>query len=234
MVQLLNYSPAFRDLIRDVFSGSQDYRSLKRRLWNQLGITVAEFTRSFLDPRTMRCPQTSRPARPIAANRRNEAASQATQAAPPSKKAKVPPNRQRAAEHKLPRIGLEAALERVIPHEWTIAAYDPRLPAVLSTPAMIGMMEVAAANAVQPELPPGAITVGTRIEVDHLKAVPEGSTVRATARLVNTQGPLLGLRRGSSFNGNLLGRGRVFRAIVEPAQIPRPRRRAEGFVTKDP
>jgi hypothetical protein len=55
MVQLLNYSPAFRDLIRDVFSGSQDYRSLKRRLWNQLGITVAEFTRSFLDPRTLGC-----------------------------------------------------------------------------------------------------------------------------------------------------------------------------------
>jgi len=50
MVQLLNYSPTFRDLIRDIFSGSQDYRSLKRRLWNQLGITLAEFTRSFLDP----------------------------------------------------------------------------------------------------------------------------------------------------------------------------------------
>ena len=50
MVQLLNYSPAFRDLIRDVFSGSQDYRSLKRRLWNQLGITFVEFTHSFLNP----------------------------------------------------------------------------------------------------------------------------------------------------------------------------------------
>jgi hypothetical protein len=48
-VQLLNYSPAFRDLIRDVFSGSQDYRSLKRRLWNQLGITFVEFTRTFLN-----------------------------------------------------------------------------------------------------------------------------------------------------------------------------------------
>ena len=55
VVQLVNYSPAFRDLIRDVFSGSQDYRSLKRRLWAQLGITVAEFTRSFLDPRTIVC-----------------------------------------------------------------------------------------------------------------------------------------------------------------------------------
>jgi flavin-dependent dehydrogenase len=53
LVQLVNYSPAFRGLIRDVFSGSQDYRSLKRRLWSQLGITLAEFTRTFLDPRRM-------------------------------------------------------------------------------------------------------------------------------------------------------------------------------------
>jgi len=59
MVQLVNYSPAFRDLIRDVFSGSQDYRSLKRRLWNQLGITVAEFTRGFLRPGDV--PTPSRP-----------------------------------------------------------------------------------------------------------------------------------------------------------------------------
>jgi flavin-dependent dehydrogenase len=54
MVQLLHYSPAFRDLIRDVFSGSQDYRSLKQRLWSQLGITLAEFTHGILDPRCIR------------------------------------------------------------------------------------------------------------------------------------------------------------------------------------
>jgi flavin-dependent dehydrogenase len=53
MVQLLNYSPAFRDVIRDVFSGSQDYRSLKRRLWSQFGITAVEFLRSLLDPRAI-------------------------------------------------------------------------------------------------------------------------------------------------------------------------------------
>jgi flavin-dependent dehydrogenase len=53
MVQLLNYSPAFRDLIRDVFSGSQDYQSLKRRLWSQLGITISEISRHLLDPRAI-------------------------------------------------------------------------------------------------------------------------------------------------------------------------------------
>lgn len=53
MVQLLKYSPAARDLIVDVFSGSQDYRGLKQRLWGQLGITLAEFARNFLDPRAV-------------------------------------------------------------------------------------------------------------------------------------------------------------------------------------
>jgi fluoroacetyl-CoA thioesterase len=94
----------------------------------------------------------------------------------------------RPTPEQLPRIGLEASIEKIIPREWTLAHYDPRLPAVLSTPAMIGMMEVAAAEAVQAELPAGAITVGTRIEVDHLKAVPEGTSVRATARLAENKG----------------------------------------------
>jgi len=60
MVQLLNYSPAFRDLMRDVFSGSQDYRTLKRRVWNQFGITLLEFTRSFLNPRAISAPRQRR------------------------------------------------------------------------------------------------------------------------------------------------------------------------------
>ena len=99
-------------------------------------------------------------------------------------------------EHR-PRLGLEAAIEKIVPREWTLAHFNPQLPAVLSTPAMIGMMEIAAAQAVQAELPPGAITVGTRIEVDHLKAVPEGTSVRATARLVEHKGRFHDFRGGS-------------------------------------
>src|SRR5215472_102804 len=83
-----------------------------------------------------------------------------------------------------PRLGLESAIEKIVPREWTLVHFNPQLPPVLSTPAMIGMMEVAAEQAVQADLPAGAITVGTRIEVDHLKAVPEATSVRATARLV--------------------------------------------------
>lgn len=118
-----------------------------------------------------------------------------------------------------PRIGLEAAIEKIVPHEWTLAHFNPQLPAVLSTPAMIGMMEIAAAQAVQAELPAGAITVGTRIEVDHLKAVPEGTSVRATARLVEHKGRFMIFEVEASAGEHVIGRGRVYRAIVEPVKF---------------
>jgi fluoroacetyl-CoA thioesterase len=115
-----------------------------------------------------------------------------------------------------PRIGLEAAIEKIVPREWTLAHFNSQLPAVLSTPAMIGMMEIAAAQAVQADLPAGAITVGTRIEVDHLKAVPEGTSVRATARLVEHKGRFMIFEVEASAGEHVIGRGRVYRAIVEP------------------
>ena len=125
------------------------------------------------------------------------------------------------SERRIP-LGLEASIEKVVPHEWTIAVYDPRLPAVFSTPAMIGMMEVAAANSLLSELPPGTISLGTRIEVDHLKAVHEGATVRATARLVGYQGRFLVFDVEAHSGDLLLGRGKVFRAIVQNKKFQMP------------
>ena len=49
MVQLMRRSPVFRQLVGDLFSGSQDYTSLKRRLWGHLGISVSEFISTVLN-----------------------------------------------------------------------------------------------------------------------------------------------------------------------------------------
>lgn len=112
--------------------------------------------------------------------------------------------------------GLEATVEKTVPREWTLAHFRAHLPPVLSTPAMIGMMEVAASNAIEPHLPPGSISVGTRIEVDHLKAVREGTTVRAWARLEKIEGRFLAFEVEARAGEVVIGRGRVFRAIVQP------------------
>jgi fluoroacetyl-CoA thioesterase len=58
---------------------------------------------------------------------------------------------------------------------------------VLATPRLVALLEQAAIQAVAPHLPPGAGTVGTRIDVRHLAATPVGmrARVRATLREVD-------------------------------------------------
>lgn len=117
-----------------------------------------------------------------------------------------------------PRIGLEATTERVVRHEHTIQALNPQLPAVFSTPMMIGLMEHATVKAIMADLPPGAISVGTRIEVDHLKAVGPGATVVAWAKFIEYRGRFLVFDVEARSGEHIIGRGRVFRAIVHPQE----------------
>jgi fluoroacetyl-CoA thioesterase len=119
-------------------------------------------------------------------------------------------------QHELPRLpkNLQATVERVVEFQSTIAAYNPDLPAIFSTPAMIGMMEVAAAKSIQDHLPSGTISVGTRIEVDHRKAVPQGTKVQAHARLIGNKGRFLVFEVEARAGDLLIGSGRVYRAIM--------------------
>ena len=54
MVQFLKRSPVFRQLMADIFSGTQDYTTLKERLCGHIGMTLSDFVSSVLnlEPRT--------------------------------------------------------------------------------------------------------------------------------------------------------------------------------------
>ena len=54
---------------------------------------------------------------------------------------------------------------------------------VLSTPAMIGMMEQTASRLVMPHLEPGQATVGFEVCVRHVAGAPEGTGCLARATL---------------------------------------------------
>jgi fluoroacetyl-CoA thioesterase len=60
---------------------------------------------------------------------------------------------------------------------------------VLSTSRIILLMEHAARNAIEGCLPEGKITVGTRIDMRHFAATPEGMKVYAEAVLKTVEGP---------------------------------------------
>ncbi len=59
---------------------------------------------------------------------------------------------------------------------------------VLATPSMVALMENAAMRAVERALPEGSTTVGTRIDVSHVRASAQGEPITATAEVTKADG----------------------------------------------
>ncbi len=120
------------------------------------------------------------------------------------------------------KMGLKKTVVRPVEFRRTIAHYDRRLPPVLSTPSMIGQMEVAAAMLLQPFLPAGAISVGTHINVSHVAPATVGEKVRVTAKFQRAYKPKKArslryvFETEARVGQRLLGAGTVERAVVEP------------------
>lgn len=90
---------------------------------------------------------------------------------------------------------------------------------VFATPAMIALMEHAARACVDHLLPAGAISVGTRLDVQHLAPTPLGARVRARAELVEVDGRHLVFRVSASDGNDTIGEGTHERAIVDAARL---------------
>ncbi len=86
---------------------------------------------------------------------------------------------------------------------------------VLATPEMVRLMERAAVAAVDPLLPQGMMTVGARIEVQHLAPTPLGMRVEAQATLVAVDGRRLTFEVEARDEREVVGRGHHERVIID-------------------
>ena len=84
--------------------------------------------------------------------------------------------------------GLVGEVEIVVGPADTAAALGNKDVHVLATPRLVGLLEEAAIRAVEPGLPTGTGTVGTRLDVRHLAATPVGMRVRARATVREVEG----------------------------------------------
>ena len=87
-----------------------------------------------------------------------------------------------------PAPGLTGEIQAVVTEDDTAARWGSGLVPVFGTPALVGLMEGAAVQALEEHLPPGQTSVGGRIDVRHLAATPVGMRVRARAELVEVEG----------------------------------------------
>lgn len=111
--------------------------------------------------------------------------------------------------------GLEGLVKTTVTeHDLAIALGSGDL-AVLGTPRMIALAEAATVAAIAGALAPGQTSVGTRIDIRHLAATPQGREVAATAELVEIDGRKLAFRIEVRDDQGLIGEGRVERAVVD-------------------
>jgi predicted thioesterase len=86
---------------------------------------------------------------------------------------------------------------------------------VVGTPFLIGYFENAAHRAILPACEAGEVTVGTRIEVDHLAAALPGRPVVAIAEVIAVEGRRVSFAIEVRQGERLLMKGRHRRAIVK-------------------
>lgn len=125
--------------------------------------------------------------------------------------------------------GLTGESRVIVDQTNTAAAVGSGGVDVFSTPNMIGLMEMASHHAVQPELAPGQVTVGTRVEVNHLAATPLGMQVVAKATLLEVDGRRLVFAVEAFDDTEKVGEGRHERYIVNLDKfLARTAQKAQG------
>src|SRR5262249_866155 len=83
-----------------------------------------------------------------------------------------------------PRIGLSGELRFEVSSEHLIDFAGEGMPAVLSTPRLIGWLERTARETLQPLLDNDERTVGIELDLKHLAPTPPGHAVTCTARVI--------------------------------------------------
>ena len=111
--------------------------------------------------------------------------------------------------------GITFNLEKIVEPTDSAAVYGSGTVDVFSTPAMIAFMERAALESVQKYLPEGYTTVGTEINVKHLKATLVGTRVTCQSKLTAVEGWKLIFEVTASDSKGEIGSGNHTRFIVE-------------------
>jgi fluoroacetyl-CoA thioesterase len=111
--------------------------------------------------------------------------------------------------------GLRAEFDHTVAEQDTAAALGSGDVPVLGTPRVLALAERATVAAVAGAIGPGATTVGTRVELDHLAATLVGAAVRVTAELERVDGRRLEFAVELRDRARLAARGRVTRVLVD-------------------
>jgi predicted thioesterase len=90
---------------------------------------------------------------------------------------------------------------------------------VLSTPHLIGYLEMTARNLIKERLDPGWDSVGTHVDLRHLAATPVGMSVRLLAEVISSSDRRVNCRIEAFDEREKIAEGTHERALVDVARF---------------
>jgi len=128
-------------------------------------------------------------------------------------------------------IGARGEAETTVEFRNTLTAWKDHLPSVYSTPAMIGMMEAAGYNALEPFLEGDEVSVGTAINIVHRAPAAIGMKIKTEAVLDSFDGRFYTFSVSAHNGHEVIGYGTISRAIVSKGKFEEKQRgRAQSTV----
>lgn len=113
-----------------------------------------------------------------------------------------------------PRIGTTGELRFVVESEHAIDFATAGMPAVLSTPRLVGLIERTARESLYPFLDENERTVGVELEIRHLAATPLRQKVSIITRVIQSEGKLVDFQFEVRDEHEIVARGLHKRAVI--------------------
>ena len=117
------------------------------------------------------------------------------------------------------KVGMKYEIDRVVTENDTAAKAASGSVEVLATPVMIAWMEEASLRLAQKELEEGFTTVGTEVNIKHLKGTLVGKTVKVLSTLKEIDRKRLVFDVEVIEDGVAVGTGSHTRFIIDTAKF---------------
>jgi len=113
-----------------------------------------------------------------------------------------------------PKIGTVGEFTFTVGQDHVIDFTTGGMPAVLSTPKLIGLIERTARESLYPFLDDNERTVGAELEIRHLAPTPLGEQVTITTRVIHAEAKLIDFQFEVRDQHEVIARGLHKRAVI--------------------
>jgi predicted thioesterase len=121
-------------------------------------------------------------------------------------------------------LGTRGEAETTVQFMNTLTAWKEHLPPVYATPHMIGIMEAAGYNALEPFCEGDEVSVGTAINIVHRAPATVGMKIKTEAVLESFDGRFYTFKVSASNEIEVIGYGTIARAIVSKVKFEEKQR----------